>query len=186
MKFTVTLCLVGLLLFGCHNDQSKNQINTDLSVKKTTIDTTIAHTALFNTIKHLDSLFFDVAYNRCDTVAGRKLVSKDFEFYHDKGGALLDEPNELAADIMVADFNWICNNTHRKLVADNMEVYPLHENNTLYGAVQTGFHDFYNVENNKPTQLKTHAKFIHLWILEGDDWKLKRVISYDHQPAQKN
>ncbi len=141
---------------------------------------------LFNKIKSLDSLFFYVAYNKCDTVMGRKLVSSDFEFYHDQGGALLNETNQLASDIMIEDLSWICNDTYRKLVFNSMEVFPLYEENELYGAIQKGGHQFYKVEDNMPTELKINAKFIHLWILEDDDWKLKRVFSFDHQKAIKN
>ena len=46
---------------------------------------------------------------------------------------------------------------------------------------------FIKVVNKIPTEeLKINAKFIHLWILEDNDWKLKRVFSFDHQKAIKN
>lgn len=186
MKLFIKIFLICIILFGCNNDQSKKKINDNSSMKQTSLNTSEKHTDLFNKIKSLDSLFFDVAYNKCDTVMGRKLISKDFEFYHDKGGALLNEPNDLASDIMIEDLSWICNDTHRKLLTNSMEVFPLYEENELYGAIQKGEHQFYKVEDKIPTELKINARFIHLWILENNDWKLKRVFSYDHKKVINN
>jgi hypothetical protein len=172
MKFLIKVFLICIFLFGCNDDP--------LTIEKPT-KTSKKNIVLFKKIKSLDSLFFEVAYNKCDSITGRKHISKDFEFYHDKVGALLDEPDELASDIMVEDLSWICNNTFRRLIDHKMEVYPLYEDNELYGAIQIGDHQFYKVENNIPTELISNAKFIHLWILEDNDWKLKRVLSFDHQ-----
>lgn len=181
MKFLIKVFLISIFLFCYNDDQSKVKINNEPLIKQIPTKTSKKNIDLFNTIKTLDSLFFEIAYNKCDSVTGRKLISKDFEFYHDKGGALLDEPNELASDIMVEDLSWICNNTFRKLIDNKMEVYPLYEDNELYGAIQIGDHQFYKVENNIPTRLISNAKFMHLWIRENNDWKLKRVLSFDHK-----
>ena len=186
MKLTVKLFLISIILFGCNDYQSKKRMDDNSIMKQTSISTAEKHTDLFYKIKSMDSLFFEVAYNKCDTVMGRKLVSKDFEFYHDQGGALLNEPNVLASDILVEDLSWICNDTHRKLITNSMEVFPLYEDNELYGAIQKGDHQFYKVVDKIPTELKVNAKFIHLWILEDNDWKLKRVFSFDHQKIIKN
>ncbi len=181
MKLFVKVFLIFMILFGCNNDPSKKKREDNLPIHQTSVNTSEKHTALFYKIKSLDSLFFELAYNKCDSAMGRKLISKDFEFYHDQGGALLNEPNELASDIMIEDLSWICNDTHRKLVTNSMQVFPLYEENKLYGAIQKGDHQFYKVQDNIPTELTTNAKFIHLWTLENKDWKLKRVFSYDHQ-----
>ncbi len=183
MKLLFKISLVCTFITGCQDNNFKNKID-DKSI--TNQETSENHSDLFYTIKSLDSLFFDVAYNKCNSIMGRKLISKDFEFYHDKGGALLDESEELASDIMVDDLSWICNNTYRKLVSNKMEVFPLFNDNELYGAIQTGDHQFYRIENNLPTELEINAKFIHLWVLEGTAPKLKRVFSYDHQEITKN
>ena len=88
MKLFIKICLVCTFITGCQDNNFKNNIDVK-SIKKQ--ETSENHSDLFITIKSLDSLFFDVAYNKCDSIMGRKLISKDFEFYHDKGGALLDE-----------------------------------------------------------------------------------------------
>jgi len=64
-----------------------------------------------------------------------------------------------------------------------MEVYPLYENNSqvLYGAIQNGSHDFYQQYDGEEAQKTNTAKFTHVWIIEKGDWKLKRVLSYNHQ-----
>lgn len=186
MKLIIKITLISTFLLGCQNNKLKNNLDDTSITSEKSVVTSVKHGKLFYEIKSLDSLLFDVAYNTCDTVMGRKLLSKDFEFYHDKGGALVDEPNELASDIMVEDLSWICNETYRKLIVDKMEVYPLYEKNKLYGAIQMGDHQFYKAVNETPVSLEMNAKFIHLWILEGTDWKLKRVFSYDHQKAMTN
>ena len=185
MKLIIKIILLCVFLHGCQNDKLKNKRDDKSITTGNAANNSIKQSDLFSVIKALDSAFFDVAYNKCDTILGRKLISKDFEFYHDKGGALLNEPNELASDVMIEDLSWICNDTRRKLVADKMEVYPLYEEKELYGAIQIGNHQFYKVEGNEPTDLKTNARFIHLWILEENDWKLRRVFSYDHQQVIK-
>jgi len=67
-----------------------------------------------------------------------------------------------------------------------MEVFPLYDEDELYGAIQKGNHQFYKVEDKRPTELMINAKFNHLWILENKDWKLRRVYSFDHQKGIKN
>jgi hypothetical protein len=185
MKLFVKIIIMCVILSGCQNYHAKKEIISDALVSKISLSTSDNNRELFHIIKSLDSLFFDSAYNKCDSTLGRTLISKNFEFYHDKGGALTDEASELASDIMVEDLSWICNDTYRKLVDNKMEVFPLYDNNELYGAIQTGDHKFYKVENSIPTELDINAKFIHLWILEGNVWKLRRVFSFDHQKVIK-
>jgi len=60
-----------------------------------------------------------------------------------------------------------------------MKVYPLYNNNVLYAFVQEGEHDFSEFYKGKWNK-GSRAKFTILWILDGKDWKMKRVLSYDH------
>ena len=43
-------------------------------------------TELYKTIKEKDSLLFNIGFNNCDITQFKKLVSDNFEFYHDQGG----------------------------------------------------------------------------------------------------
>jgi hypothetical protein len=186
MKLFVKIILICVIISGCQNYHSKKEGISETIGSKIAPQSSEKNPELFHTIKSLDSLFFNVAYNTCDTITARKLISTNFEFYHDKGGVLINEADELASDIMIEDLSWICKNTHRKLVDNKMAVFPLFENNELYGAIQTGDHEFYKIKDNVPTELEITAKFIHLWILEKNVWKLRRVFSYDHQNVVSN
>jgi hypothetical protein len=68
----------------------------------------------------------------------------------------------------------------RKLVPETMKVYPLNN----YGAIQTGAHRFYAIQKGKPARLTETAQFTQVWKEENGQWRLARVLSYDHQLAQ--
>ena len=69
----------------------------------------------------------------------------------------------------------------RNLVFGSLEVFPLLNNVEIYGAIQTGKHTF---QEKQQGNFKTVgiANFTHVWILENKQWKLKRVLSYNHLP----
>lgn len=69
----------------------------------------------------------------------------------------------------------------RVLEATSLEVFSLHKNNVLYGAIQKGVHHFYAIEKDSTEYLTSTAKFTHVWLLENEQWKLSRSLSYDHQ-----
>jgi endonuclease YncB( thermonuclease family) len=60
-----------------------------------------------------------------------------------------------------------------------VEVFPLEKNGVMYGAIHTGIHNFYAVEDNKSEYLTSIAKFTHVWMLENGDFKLTRVLDGD-------
>ena len=117
----------------------------------------------------LDKELFD-AYNSCDlTKFGALFDSTNIEFYHDKGGLMSSLP-----PIVEATRKNICGKVRRELVS--MEVYPV----PGYGAIQTGLHKFYNRSSGKE-ETGPAAKFLHIWHEDnGGQWKLTRVVSYDH------
>lgn len=125
---------------------------------------------LFMALKANDSLLFDVGFNNCDLSQFENFTSEDFEFYHDQGGI-----NESKESFIASIKNGLCNSginsTRRELVENSMEVYPLYNNSVLYGAIQMGIHRFYG----------TNAKFTHLWLIENGEWKISRVLSYNHK-----
>lgn len=132
---------------------------------------------LYKTAKKLDSLIFDVGFNKCDHSHYDSIISDDLEFYHDIGGVTLGKK----AFITSAKNN-ICgskNKLKRELIANSMKVYPLHKDKTLYGLIQEGNHNFFFIEDGV-WKKAGQAKFTHLWILENNQWKLKRVLSYNH------
>jgi len=134
---------------------------------------------LFIALKKMDVQIFDKGFNECDTVATRDAIHEDFEFYHDTGG--IDSSKEAFMRTYIQN---ICGNPEGKpirgLVEKSLQVFPLYSSGTLYGAIQMGEHKFYIREANGDLRYTTRSKFTHLWILVGEDWKLKRVLSYDH------
>jgi hypothetical protein len=134
-----------------------------------------------NSVKKLDSTFWQ-HYNSCNTEAMREFFTDDLEFYHDKGGPMKGLDNFLAT----AKKN-LCSNDNfrlkREAVAGTVELFPMHNGETLYGAVLTGQHVFYIIENGNETRLDGLARFSHLWLMTANGWKMSRVLSYDHGPA---
>lgn len=107
---------------------------------------------LYKTAKKLDSLIFDVGFNKCDLSHYDSIVSEDLEFYHDKGG-ITSGKEAFKASIK----NNICggpNKVKRELIPNSMKVYPLYNNNVLYAFIQEGEHDFAEFYNGKMEQGK--------------------------------
>ncbi len=125
---------------------------------------------LFESLQEKDSLLFSVAFNVCNIQQLESLTHEDFEFYHDQGG-ITDSKSAFIDGIK----NNLCstgeNVVHRELDRGSLAVYPLYQEGKLYGAVQTGTHRFGD----------TNAQFTHVWLLENSEWKLSRVLSYNHQ-----
>lgn len=135
---------------------------------------------LFIALKMLDSLIFEQGFNKCLIQDFESLIHEEIEFYHDKGG--LTEGKETFVRSVQQN---ICANPNgkmsRQLRKGTLHVFPLYERGLLYGAIQSGDHAFYISQGEEsPVQVGV-AKFTHLWIKTVDGWRLKRVLSYDHQ-----
>ncbi len=135
---------------------------------------------LFSTLKENDSLLFNIGFNRCDLDQFKNFTTDDLEFYHDKSGVL----NTKEAFIKVMT-QGICQKdtpykSRRELVKNSLQIFPLYNNGKLYAAIQNGSHRFFEKFNGEE-KAGSVAKFSHLWILENNQWKIKRIYSYDHQ-----
>jgi hypothetical protein len=157
MKTLILLCFFSLI--GVAKAQEKN--------------------ALFQELKHQDSIFFERGFNRCDLAYLENQVADNLRFYHDQGG-IQDKTKFLESTT-----NNICGagdkKPIRKVAPESLEVFPLYTNGKLYGAIQTGIHHFYLREKDKKDLWTSTAKFTHVWILEKERWILTEVLSYDHQ-----
>lgn len=84
--------------------------------------------------------------------------------------------------------NNICANpamrVRRQAVAGTVRVFPLRAMGQLYGAVIAGEHQFYDHPSSGPDVLTGSARFTHMLLLKDGAWKVVRVLSYDHAPAQ--
>lgn len=123
-------------------------------------------------------MLFDVGFNTLDTNPFEALLSDNFEFYHDEAG-ITSSKNAFIQSIK--DLSKLSYKPRRQLLESSLEVYPLEKNGTLYGAIQTGEHQFYAIEKGKLERWTSTAKFTHVWLLENGSWKLSRVLSYNHQ-----
>ena len=131
-----------------------------------------------------DSVFW-VAYNSCDINGMAALLSDDVEFYHDKGG-----PSFGRDTLMKTIKKNLCSNhqfrLRREAVKGTVKVFVMNSSDTAYGAIISGDHMFYITENGKKEYRSGQAKFAQLWILKNGEWKMTRILSYDHGPAPQD
>lgn len=119
----------------------------------------------------MDSLLFTVAFNQCDTTLFKKIIADDVEFYDDRSGLNTSKTNEIKSLISKCIRP---EKLTRKL--NSCTIDKLGD----FGAVQLGEHTFYI--DGKP---EGTGKFIHIWERKGKEWKLKRIVSYEHRPIKK-
>lgn len=134
---------------------------------------------LYKTLLQHDSIFFERGFNRCDTAYLRQATHKDLVFYHDRGG--VNNQQQFLENVtknLCGDWN---NKPIRKVRRESLEVYPLYNEDKLYGVVQMGVHDFYLRKPGTADVLTGSAKFTHVYLLEGSNWILKEVLSFDHK-----
>jgi len=120
---------------------------------------------LYLTILNKDLEYF-TAYNNCDMEKQAAMYTEDVEFYHDQGGL-----NTSKTEILQMIKENICGKVQRTLVEGSVEVYPIKG----YGAVEVGYHTFFN--NEEPDAPAKPSKFITIWRLEENQWKMARVVS---------
>lgn len=150
------------LLFFCQNINAQIDKNSEL----------------FLELKKQDSVFFERGFNRCDMEYLEKFVDNNLKFYHDKGGfqdkkLFLQRTKEnICSDPLKKPI--------RKVIPESLEVFPLYNNGNLYGAIQSGEHEFYIREPNKKDVLGGRAKFTSVWTKKDGNWLMSEVLSYDH------
>jgi len=175
-KLTSLSFALALALFSCSDAEQPITEITSNVVTKVNSD----NPELFRLIREKDSLLFQIGFNEIDTLQVSQLTATDFEFYHDEHGIT---ENKSAFINSINGIRELPFKTWRTLVEGSMEVFPLYQDNSqvLYGAIQNGIHDFYQQNEGEAARKTNTAKFTHLWLIENGDWKLKRVLSYDHQ-----
>jgi CubicO group peptidase (beta-lactamase class C family) len=140
-------------------------------------------TTIYLELEKADSLVFDQGFNNCNFEILQALMHHDLQFLHDQNGS------QNRDEFFKVFKESICSSPDakpiRKLVAGSLIVYPLKNEGILYGAIQMGVHEFYIAEPDKELRFTEQGKFIHTWLLENGEWKLFRVVSYDHQQPKK-
>lgn len=138
---------------------------------------------LFLELKKQDSLFFERGFNNCDLAYLERSVDENLKFYHDNGGF---QDKKLFLERTKQN---ICSNPNqkpiRKVIENSLEVFPLYNNGELYGAIQSGEHQFFIREKNKEDVLGGQAKFTTVWTKKDSNWTMSDILSYDHgDPGQ--
>ncbi len=133
---------------------------------------------LFLELKKQDSVFFERGFNNCDVAYLEKTVADNLKFYHDNGGF---QDKKLFLERTKQN---ICGNPNqkpiRKVIENSLEVFPLYNNGELYGAIQTGEHQFFIREKGKEDAIGGQAKFTTVWTKKDGNWMMSDVLSYDH------
>lgn len=128
-----------------------------------------------------DSLFW-VAYNKCNVNDMMRFIPNDVEFYHDKGGI-----TKGAADLKGTFQKNLCGNKdfhlRREAIDKTVQTFPMKKDDKLYGLIISGDHYFYINETGKKEFRDGLAKFTDFWMLENGEWKMSRILSYNHGPA---
>jgi ketosteroid isomerase-like protein len=120
-------------------------------------------------IAQLDAEMF-AAFNAKDVDKLMSYFADNLEFYHDKGGLANFSQTKNGFARLFAQSPDIT----RTLVPGSLEVYPVKE----YGAMHIGVHRFCHVENGRNDC--GNSKFVMVWQQQGGNWKITRVVSYDH------
>jgi CubicO group peptidase (beta-lactamase class C family) len=141
--------------------------------------------ALREQIIAADDILFERSFNQCDMAALEGILMPDAEMIHDQAGV-----NHGREAFMAPVRENICNGGPqkpiRKRVEPSIEIYPLYQDGRLYGALEQGQHEFYLREQGKPLVLTNRARFIILWTLTSEGWKLKSTVSWSHLNPNEN
>jgi endonuclease/exonuclease/phosphatase family metal-dependent hydrolase len=166
--------LVSHAYIQINNRREGGFISDHLPVYREMSFVTESDDSLSRILREKDQLMFEEGFNNCFLEVTESLITDDLEFYHDTGGVTRGK-NQFMEDLRSGLCKTGKNPTKRKLVPGTLEVFPLYYNGELYGAVQNGIHSFYQME----------AKFSHLWLLVEGEWKIARVLSYNHRTVEK-
>ncbi|WP_213979163.1 nuclear transport factor 2 family protein [Sphingomonas sp. dw_22] len=139
-----------------------------------------AGNALTAEIQAADIDFFATFFQGCDPARLGRMVTPDFEMYHDRDGVVATSGEAFVAlyakgcEAKKAPDAW---RSRRELVAGTLHVDPV----PGFGAIEEGDHIFYERQGDGPEKLVGRAHFVQLWRKAADGWRLARVLSYAHR-----
>lgn len=128
-------------------------------------------------VRAADARFWQ-AYNACDMKAMGDLLTADVEFYHDKTG-LTASRQALVESLRKDPCADPRMRLRREAVEGSLEFHPLKGGYALL----SGTHRFHVREGDHPERLDGQAEFTSVWKLDDGQWRMHRVLSYDHGPA---
>ncbi|MEO8171728.1 MAG: nuclear transport factor 2 family protein, partial [Sediminibacterium sp.] len=110
------------------------------------------------------------AFNAQNMGKFKPLFTKDLEWYQDNGGLI---PYKTVFKNFENTFKKDYKLT-RQLLKETLEVHPIKG----YGAIEIGTHQFRHIENGK--EEIGNFRFLMIWQKKDNQWRISRVISYDH------
>ncbi len=151
----------------------KSYLTVGLFISVGSIDVNAA-TKLSSVIRQQDAQLF-AAFNHCEPEKWRQYLDKDIEFYQDN-----DDPTFSRTELEKAFLDRCKDgrgaNLIREFVPQGHEVHPIQG----VGAVQFGTHRFLLKQEDGSFTEVARPRFVHLWKKENEQWRVIRVISYDH------
>ncbi|TXH70945.1 MAG: nuclear transport factor 2 family protein [Lysobacteraceae bacterium] len=179
------LFLVGMSLFGgvpaAAADESAPTTAKAAEIRLTP-GAAPASPELIATLAEKDRQLFDAVFN-CKLDLLQSLIASDFEFIHDKWGRTADSGATFmqgARDNCERQKTGENFRARRELIDGSMRVFVLND----YGAMQMGEHRFFALQPGQPDKLTETGSFIDVWRQIDGEWRLSRVISYDHRLAE--
>lgn len=134
-------------------------------------------------VRQFDTRYWN-AFNSCDVPTLAQMNTEDLEFYHDVAGVIKGKAT--FADTFAKN---ICGRAdagvRREAIAESMKFYPMRDGGKLYGAIVSGEHRFYDVPKGRAEVLTGQARFTHTLLLKDGQWKVSRVLSFDHGPVRQ-
>ena len=131
-------------------------------------------------VRQADDAYW-AAYNRADPVAMNAFLADDVEFYHDRGGSLIGKKALAAVNSEMGTGD---HTLRREVIPGTVKFFPMRRDDVIYGYLSTGEHQFIVLPKDKPEFLAGRALFTQLWILQGKEWKVSRIFSYEHADAK--
>jgi len=131
-------------------------------------------------VRQADDAYW-AAYNRADPAGLNAFLSDDVEFYHDRGGTLIGKKALAAVNSEMGSGDHIL---RRDAIAGTVKFFPMRQDDVIYGYLSTGEHQFTVVPRDKPAFLAGRAIFTQLWVLQGKEWKVSRIFSYEHADSK--
>lgn len=132
-------------------------------------------------IRQADEAYWG-AYNRADPVGMNAFLADDVEFYHDRGGTLIGKKALAAVNSEMGAGD---HTLRREVIPGTVKFFPMRKDDVVYGYLSTGEHQFIVIPKDKPEFLAGRALFTQLWVLQGKEWKVSRIFSYEHADAKQ-
>ena len=132
----------------------------------------VPHDRLVQEITAADHAVF-AAFEACDANRYASFLSSDLEFYQDRTGKT-DYAQNLQS---LKDRCQEGIRLRRELVENSLVINAA----PGFGAIEAGTQRFYSRQPDGSEHLDATAQFTNVWSKESGNWKLVRIVSYDHR-----